>query len=215
MSTIGAMADGQRIGRPLAADSARTRQRILDVARQLFAARGYESTSNRIIAEEAGLTTGAIYYYFDKKLDIFAAVHDDAQRIVYERFDVAVEGLDTFVDRLRAVLECAHDLNNEDPSLAQFLGSCRVDAARDATVAAAIANNRPGRQRSFFNDLISFGVNTGEIDESQRDIHSALFRTITTGLVDAVSGDRAHHRNAVDGIMGLVEGRLVRTPDRA
>ena len=215
MSTIHAMAEGQRIGRPLAADSARTRQRILDVARQLFAARGYESTSNRIICEETGLTTGAIYYYCDKKLDIFAAVHDDAQRIVYERFDAAVEGLDTFVGRLRAVLECAHDLNNEDPSIAQFLGSCRVDAARDATVAAAIAKNRPGRQGSFFNDLISFGIDTGEIDETDRAMLSALFRTITTGLVDAVSGDRTRHRHAVDGIIGLVEGRLIRAPDRA
>ena len=207
------MAEGQRIGRPLAADSARTRQRILDVARQLFAVRGYESTSNRMIAEEAGLTTGAIYYYFDKKLDIFAAVHADAQRIVFERFDASVDGLDTFVERLRAVLECAHDLNNEDPSIAQFLGSCRVDAARDATVAAAIAQNRPGRQGSFFNDLIAFGINSGEIDEDQRDVLSALLRSITIGLNDAVSGDRTRHRNAIDGIMGLVEGRLVRVPD--
>ena len=80
-------------------------------------------------------------------------------------------------------------------------------------MAAAIAQNRPGRQGSFFNDLIAFGIDSGEIDEDQRDVLSALFRTITTGLVDAVSGDRNRHRNAIDGIMGLVEGRLVRVPD--
>src|SRR5580692_6092503 len=44
--------------------SARTRARILDCALRLFAAIGYGQASNARIAEEAGLTRGAMLYHF-------------------------------------------------------------------------------------------------------------------------------------------------------
>jgi AcrR family transcriptional regulator len=179
------------------------------VARQLFASRGYAATSNRLIAEEAGLTTGAIYHYFDRKLDIFAVVYQETQWLVYERFAKAIEPATTFVDRLRAILETAHDMNNEDPSIARFLGSCRVDAARDSVIASAVRDVGGSRRITFFDDLIDFGIATGEVDPNEREVVSALLQTITVGLVDAVSGDRARHRRAVDGIMMLVEGKLL------
>jgi len=50
------------------------RGHILDVAQEEFARYGYEKASlNRIIAE-AGLSKGAIYYYFDNKADLFITV---------------------------------------------------------------------------------------------------------------------------------------------
>ena len=199
-----------RLGRPRDADSVQTRSRILSVARQLFASRGYEATSNRLIAEEAGLTTGAIYHYFDRKLDIFVAVYHESQGLVFDRFDAAIVGTTTFVGRLEAILETAHDLNNEDPSLARFLGACHVDAARDPEIAAAISAAVDPRQRRTFQDLVDFGVSTGEVDASHRAVVWSLLRVIVVGLVDAVSDDRAVHRRAVDGVMLLVNGKLVR-----
>ena len=44
-----------------------TRQRILDVAAHLFAARGYAGTSIRDIADELGVTKAALYYHFSSK----------------------------------------------------------------------------------------------------------------------------------------------------
>jgi AcrR family transcriptional regulator len=184
----------------------------LTVARRLFAARGYEATSNRLIADEAGLTTGAIYHYFDRKLDIFAAVYADTQEMVYERFERAIDGHHTFVGRLEAVLETAHALNNDDPSLAKFLGASRVDAARNATIAEALALGQRSRRSTFFVDLIDFGIATGEIDGDAREIMHAVMLTITTGLVDEVSNDRVRHRRAIDGIIGLVSGKLLHAP---
>ena len=60
-----------RLGRPKSANAHETRQRILDAARRLFATHGFERASNRAIADEADLTTGAIYHYFDRKLDLY------------------------------------------------------------------------------------------------------------------------------------------------
>lgn len=49
-----------------------TRERILAVACELFARRGYEGTTIRLIADGAGITDPAVYYYFPTK----RALHD-------------------------------------------------------------------------------------------------------------------------------------------
>jgi len=66
--------------RPLAGadrhpDEGDTRERILDVALDLFIEQGYDKTSLRQIAEPLGFTQAAIYYHFAAKQDILIALH--------------------------------------------------------------------------------------------------------------------------------------------
>jgi AcrR family transcriptional regulator len=56
---------GERGRRP-----AGTRERILDVALNLFTAQGYDQTSLREIAEPLGVTKAALYYHFPSKDEI-------------------------------------------------------------------------------------------------------------------------------------------------
>jgi AcrR family transcriptional regulator len=50
------------------------RERLLDMAAQEFAAHGFAHASINRILERAGMSKGAAYYYFQDKLDLFAAV---------------------------------------------------------------------------------------------------------------------------------------------
>lgn len=204
------MAASPKLGRPPATNSAETRARILDAARAKFAAHGYDSASNRALAEAAGLTTGAIYHYFASKLDIYVAVYEDARELAYARFEKAIVGLDTFAEQLAATLEAAHELNIEDPTLAQFLGSSRVDASRDPVLAEAIRAVEKDLAINFFDLMIDFGIETGEIEAADRSMIAALVRTLTVGLTDAVSGDPQRHRQAVDAINRLLVGDLIK-----
>ena len=52
-----------------------TRQRILNVALDLFTEQGYDGTSLRQIAEQLGVTKAALYYHFESKEDILMALH--------------------------------------------------------------------------------------------------------------------------------------------
>jgi AcrR family transcriptional regulator len=52
-----------------------TRERILDVALELFNEKGYDATSLREIAERLGVTKAALYYHFERKEDIFLELH--------------------------------------------------------------------------------------------------------------------------------------------
>ncbi|MDK9699626.1 MAG: TetR/AcrR family transcriptional regulator [bacterium] len=52
------------------------REQILDAAMSLFVEQGYENTSVDEIARSAGLSKGAIYWYFKSKLEILFALTD-------------------------------------------------------------------------------------------------------------------------------------------
>ena len=52
-----------------------TRERILDVALDLFVEKGFDQTSLREIAEQLGVTKAALYYHFPSKGDILIALH--------------------------------------------------------------------------------------------------------------------------------------------
>jgi AcrR family transcriptional regulator len=53
---------------------------LVDTARSVFAERGYGEASLNTIAEAAGVTKGAVYYYFADKQDLFRAVFRAEQR---------------------------------------------------------------------------------------------------------------------------------------
>jgi AcrR family transcriptional regulator len=71
---IGAPAPPATTATP-AAHANDTRQRILDVALDLFTEQGYDGTSLRQIAEQLGVTKAALYYHFESKEDILMALH--------------------------------------------------------------------------------------------------------------------------------------------
>lgn len=66
-----------------------TRQRIQDVALELFAEQGYEKTSLREIAERLGVTKAALYYHFKTKEDILVGLFQDLQRPIDELIEWA------------------------------------------------------------------------------------------------------------------------------
>ena len=69
-----------------------TRSRLLDAAEKVFSTRGFADASLDEIAEIAGLTKGAVYSNFDKKLDLLLAVLDERMN---RRFISITELVDT------------------------------------------------------------------------------------------------------------------------
>jgi len=81
-----------------------TRERILEVAQELFAAKGFEATTTRDIAREAGIGVGTLFNYFPTKEAVVvslvaAAVDGTHQRCATEqaRTESLEEELFTFV----------------------------------------------------------------------------------------------------------------------
>lgn len=54
------------------------REMLLDAARVEFLRCGYQKASLRIIAQNAGVSTGSVYFFFGSKEELFHAVVDEA-----------------------------------------------------------------------------------------------------------------------------------------
>ena len=67
------------------------RERLLDIAAQEFATRGFEDASVNRILERAQMSKGAAYYYFEDKVDLFFTV----VQYCNERLKLIDTGLDT------------------------------------------------------------------------------------------------------------------------
>lgn len=69
-------------GRPSLSDSEKKeiKNNIIDIARDLFINQGYENTSMRKIAGQAGFAPTKIYYYFDNKKAILKHFWEDIAR---------------------------------------------------------------------------------------------------------------------------------------
>ena len=56
-----------------------TRKALVDVARRLFAKRGYADVGTEEIVRRAGVTRGALYHHFSGKEDLFRAVAEQVE----------------------------------------------------------------------------------------------------------------------------------------
>lgn len=198
----------KRLGRPPATDSADTRRRILDIARVSFATGGYDAATNRGVAATVGVTAGALYHYFGSKLDLYVAVHDDLQQRIYGQFNEAADNARGFISKFEAVLDTAHALNEEDPSLAAFLGVVRTDMRRHPEILARLGEHS-NRRSDFFVRLVDAGVKTGEISKKNRLLVIEFISMILIGLTDGVSDDRKRHERAIASIKMALKGDLV------
>lgn len=75
------------------------RERILDVALELFNEQGYDKTSLREIADRLGVTKAALYYHFERKEDILLELHlrlHELGRGILEQLDALEDERDAF-----------------------------------------------------------------------------------------------------------------------
>jgi AcrR family transcriptional regulator len=56
-----------------------TRARLIDTARRLFAARGYDATSIQDVIDESGVSRGALYHHFENKAHLFEVVFEQLE----------------------------------------------------------------------------------------------------------------------------------------
>jgi AcrR family transcriptional regulator len=87
------------------AKSERTRALILETAMRLFKERGYEKTTMRAIAAEAGVSVGNAYYYYEGKEFLIQGFYD---RMTHEHLVDArlrMDGRTAFAERLTVALE--------------------------------------------------------------------------------------------------------------
>ena len=209
----------KKLGRPPASLSAETRERIIEAGRSAFASQGYDRTTNKDIADAAGLTTGALYHYFESKQALFVAVLVHQQERVLTRIRDAADAVEGAVAKLHAVLDETVRLNREDPDLARFVATAPIELDRHeefhGTLGEVEQVTRTGGLSEFFFSIVADGQATGELDDTVDTL------AIVNMVLSAMSGlaqlagfvrDQKALAAAVDAFERLLSGTLVSSP---
>lgn len=134
--------------------TANTVAQLLDSATRLFGERGYAGTSLEDIAQDCGLTIGAIYHHFGNKKTLFSAVNEAAeQRIITAGGKIAEDlpQLERLESEWRAFLTLCNEAGFRQIVLVDspnILGRDRwVTSAVSQRVAALGRKNAAGNRR--------------------------------------------------------------------
>jgi AcrR family transcriptional regulator len=200
-----------RVGRPPAGDSTETRRRILQAARIRFARDGYRATTNQRIADDVGITPGAIYHYVESKAELYAAVYCETVDNVYTDFEVAAAGEPHLLAQFTAVLRRSCELQTDDPSITGFIVAVAQETQRHPDLLALLSPQR-GRHRRFFTGLVDGAAGRGELmpDVDQRAL-ADLLGAVLSGLarMSAAAGDPQRSTAAVEVLERFIDGSLV------
>ncbi|WP_084014182.1 TetR/AcrR family transcriptional regulator [Mycolicibacter kumamotonensis] len=206
------MPRSKRLGRPTGSIGEATRRRILEIAMKHVGQHGYAGATFNNIAEEAGFTSGAVYYYFKSKKDLVVAVIADVTAQLLARFERAAATADTLQTQLIAILEETIAVTDEMPHLASFSVSVRVDGRRYSELSRALAYSS-GAYYGLYRRLVDEAAARGELAPGvdPRDV-TDMFGSISFGLTVLtveLPGDR--HRVAIRTIEKLLTGSLFPT----
>ena len=138
-------------------------EKLLDAALHLFVSMGYRSTNLEQIAGAAGLTKGAVYFYFGSKEAVLIELLDHVQTAVFDGAIKAVEQSGpTVTDKLVAFLHNAAQLGitHRDEVLLLILMSLEFKE-REGKVRDCVGRIY-GRTQVLIERLIRAGRKSGE-----------------------------------------------------
>lgn len=188
---------------------------ILAVAAEEFAAHGLQAASFNRIIENAGLSKGAMYYYFDDKEDLFLAVLDDVMAQVVTQLGEfpSPRSAEEFWAALRGMYFRMLDIYRQAPQQASLARSF-LRALGSPRIAGAYAQIEQSAG-SWFSIILAQGQSVSAV---RTDTPVDLLLAAAFGLLEGTDRwliDRWEHlddgslRAAAEAIFGMLQ-RILR-----
>jgi AcrR family transcriptional regulator len=196
-----------------------TRQLIVETALRLFRERGYEKTTMRAIAGEAGVSVGNAYYYFDSKEHLVQAFYEQVEEEHVAAARPVLEKEREFGARLLGVLQAWIEV--AEP-YHEFAGKFfKVAAEPSSPLSPFNAASAPARDASIalFREVLQ--GSTTKVDPELRDDLPELLWLAHMGVVLFWVHDRSRGAKrtrfllergvpVIDRLVGLTRLRVLR-----
>jgi len=201
-------------GRPLEADGAKTRQKIIAGARECFAVNGYANATNKLIAESAGVTASNIYNYFPAKRDIYMAIVEEGEHYIAEVYEKAAAAEASPRAAMMAIFDSNIAIFEQRPDLPPFFGHLRTEVARHPELVELMAD-RQSMIRPILGRLVSEAQRQGEISTkvAVENIEMMLFACILGLSMFGLQTDKDTHINNMLAFKALLSGNLMQPDD--
>lgn len=203
-----------RRGRPPGGDSAKTRERIIDSARQAFSERGFAGTAISALAASADLAPSAVYHYFGGKDELYECVFNVTADAVWSSVGSVADEHNNFRASMVALIEGSRSIGTTYPHHNNFLALVPMEARLHPQF-AHLLDRRAKYQDAAFGALVDLGLATGELRGIDRSVALEAVRSLIMGWFferHISGGERPGSAEAVittiDALIGSVEPQV-------
>ncbi|MCL4322454.1 MAG: TetR/AcrR family transcriptional regulator [Deltaproteobacteria bacterium] len=98
-----------------------TKKKIFEFCIREFARAGYANVSIRNISKGAGISIGAIYYYFSSKEQIGQFLYDKTTEIILNKIRLGIKKAPNDKEALRSIIYNLFDMSEKEPHLMEFI----------------------------------------------------------------------------------------------
>jgi AcrR family transcriptional regulator len=159
---------------------------VLDAALDLFVSQGYQATTTAEIAARAGLTKGALYFYFKDKLALLTELLDRSDRQLYR----------VFFEQLEAGEQSAEE---KIVLFLNWLARIAVENREDLMLPVLISLEFHGQDSAALE----------AVDRLRQLMKSQLVRIIEQGQADGSLKSEMTSESMADTLMAFADGLLL------
>lgn len=195
----------RKLGRPADTDSTDTRDRIVRCAQEIFAAEGFEGTTNKDIAARAEISSAALYHYFPSKAEMYVAVCESITCVFVDVFSHATSSDSRLERRLTALFSEVGTLGASSPSIVGFITGISAVVKRHPEV----ARGTEAFGLEFRKMTLQLIETSTESERILQGVTPASFADLTASILAGLGrlsarGDQARHLAAGDAFLRLI-----------
>lgn len=168
------------------AEAEKTRQQLLNAALEIFYRNGVANTSLQAIAEEAGMTRGAVYWHFKNKEDLFDALFAQNFLPFVQEMEQIFQLEGDAWDNLRHVLQQLLHLLENNETQRKFCSVIHSRCEQTGKNESITQLTRHYHQRSYLqlHRVLTYCRTQGSLPENTNiDLASIYLKSSITGLL--------------------------------
>jgi len=159
------------------------KEKILRISRDLFLKYGYNGISIRTIAAKAKLTTGAIYFHFKNKKEIYKTICIEAIDILLSMFRKGVRARDTIPRKLISTYDAYLDFYYTHQDYYNILMEFRAEYDSSDNEAREEIINRMKDLLVIMSQTVQEGIDRGDFRETDPLMLALFLAIIPEGML--------------------------------
>lgn len=156
------------------------RYKILQTARRLLPRYGYNGISIRAIAKSAKLTTGAIYFHFKNKKEIYRTICNEAIDLLVKKFKEGIESRKTINQKLISIYDSYLEFYENHRDYYNIIMEYKADYSGDGD--SEIAGKFMELTR-ITAETFTIGVSQGAFRKIDPVLMSLFLASVTEGMI--------------------------------